>query len=327
MRDTRHALALVTAAALLAVGCSRRTEGTAPAEAPSGPAPASSFATPPASKDGPNLAGTPYETSDRDRKAAAAAEAEAAKPVRKFVNGKLVEDHSPPVLLLMSEFGDESGGTLTVQAFPGDVVYMGLTVQTEGGTPIKGQAVTVTPSQMRTRAVLMKDATDREGYIEFHVMAGAVGRDTIVVTSAGVSRRFVLDVKKPERSEWLGKLDLDGVTSWDLFMAADVKLERDRTESQFPVPLRALDDKPVRVVGFMLPLESTEKQKHFLLSANPPTCFFHPPGGPSSVIEVFADKGVAADFDPMIVEGRLELVENSQAGILYKLHGAKLIAK
>jgi hypothetical protein len=49
----------------------------------------------------------------------------------------------------------------------------------------------------------------------------------------------------------------------------------------------ALNDKPQRVQGFMMPLDPGEKQKHFLLTSVPLTCSFCTPGGPESMVEVF----------------------------------------
>jgi len=91
--------------------------------------------------------------------------------------------------------------------------------------------------------------------------------------------------------------------------------------------VQALKDKTIRLAGFMMPLGINEKQTHFLFSSVPPSCFFHPPGGPSSAVEVFADKGIEMGYDPMVLEGQFELVERSEGGILYKLRSARLIQK
>ena len=148
----------------------------------------------------------------------------------------------------------------------------------------------------------------------------------MTVTAAGIERKFLLDVKVPKSSDWLGELDTKGTTSWELLLSTNVVMQRDLVMAQFTPELSALRDHTIKLAGFMLPLEATDKQKHFLLSANPPACYFHPPGGPSSVVEVFADRGVATSLDPMVVEGKLELVERSAAGVLYKLRASRLVS-
>jgi hypothetical protein len=243
-----------------------------------------------------------------------------------YHNGRLVEDNSPPVIEIISEFQEPSRDKLMVPAYPGDLVYMSLQVQTEGQTPIRNVAVAIR-SQKGNRYLLMTDRTDQDGYLEFHMLASQLGKDDVTVSANGVERDFILDVTPPATNEWLGGLNLKGVTSWDLLMSADVRMERDQVQAHFPFMVQALKDKTIRLAGFMMPLGINEKQTHFLFSSVPPSCFFHPPGGPSSAVEVFADKGIEMGYDPMVLEGQFELVERSEGGILYKLRSARLIQK
>ena len=246
--------------------------------------------------------------------------------VVRYVNGKLVEDSSPPVIQIISEFNNQDHGKVDVPAYPGDMVYMGINVQTEGGTPVRGATVQV-ESPKGNAIVMMGDHTDKEGYLEFRMMASKPGKDRVKVSAAGVDNDFFLDVTDPPRSEWLGGLNLKGVTSWDLLMSANVKIGRDTIDATFPFALETLREKTVRLVGFMLPLGINEKQDHFLFSANPPSCYFHPPGGPTSAVEVFVNGNIEMDQDPMVIEGTLELVPHGEGGMVYKLRDAKLIAK
>ncbi|MDB5976996.1 MAG: hypothetical protein JWR07_3756 [Nevskia sp.] len=259
-------------------------------------------------------------------KSSPALQAKKTQPGVHYHNGKLVEDNSPPVIEIVSEFQEPSHDKLMVPAYPGDLVYMSLQVETEGQTPLKNVSVAIR-SQKGNRYLLMADHTDKDGYLEFHMLAGPIGKDVVTVSALGVERDFILDVTTPSTNEWLGGLDLKGVTSWDLLMSADVKMERDQVEAHFPFMVQALKDKTIRLAGFMMPLGINEKQTHFLLSAVPPSCFFHPPGGPSSAVEVHADKGIEMGYDPIVVEGRFELVERSEGGILYQLREAHVVTK
>lgn len=73
-----------------------------------------------------------------------------------------------------------------------------------------------------------------------------------------------------------------------------------------------------------MPLEPEQKQKHFLLTSSPPSCFFHLPGGPAGAVEVLAPKGIDATWDLLVLDGRLETIERSEMGVVYRLHDAKV---
>jgi hypothetical protein len=66
----------------------------------------------------------------------------------------------------------------------------------------------------------------------------------------------------------------------------------------------------VKVYGFMMPLDQSAKQKRFLLSAFPPHCTFCLPGGPESLVEVIADSPVEFTFEPIVVAGKMAVLEN-----------------
>ncbi|MDB5971790.1 MAG: hypothetical protein JWQ90_4240 [Hydrocarboniphaga sp.] len=270
----------------------------------------------------PSPAGRPFADSLSQSSPALAAK---KKPSVRYKNGKLVSDDSAPIIEVVSEFDNHRDGRIAVPAYPGDILYLGVNVQTEAGTPLKRKPVEIS-SARKTRIVQMSDQTDDEGYLEFHMVAGIAGSDMVTVNAAAVSTIFYIDVTEPPRGEWLAGIDLKGVTPWDVLMSAQLDIGMQAVSATFPKPLQDLQKHRLKLVGFMLPLGVEEKQKHFLLSSNPPSCFFHPPGGPSSVVEVFSDKGVAMSYDPMVIEGEFELVPKSDTGILYKLKSTKLIA-
>lgn len=91
---------------------------------------------------------------------------------------------------------------------------------------------------------------------------------------------------------------------------------------EFAKVLRDLDNKPVKLYGFVLPLSTTPKQKHFLLSPLPTHCPFCVSQGPDSLVEVMARIPVDFNaFDPVVVAGRLELVNDSS--LFYRLLDAE----
>lgn len=90
----------------------------------------------------------------------------------------------------------------------------------------------------------------------------------------------------------------------------------------FTVDVRRLNNKEIEISGFMVPLESGKKIKHFLLNRINPTCAFCPPGRPSEIIEVFAKEGVEWHENLAKFSGRLELVNDGRQRIFFLLKNA-----
>ncbi len=92
--------------------------------------------------------------------------------------------------------------------------------------------------------------------------------------------------------------------------------------ASFSDGVKEMVGKKITLQGFMLPLESTEKFKHFILSKRTPTCFFCPPGTPSEIIEVFSNKAASWDEGIVTVAGTFSLVNNQEMGMFFKLDQA-----
>ena len=93
---------------------------------------------------------------------------------------------------------------------------------------------------------------------------------------------------------------------------------------QFSDTVQALEGEVVQLVGFMLPLEATDEQSHFLLVSTPPSCFFHVPGGPAGAVEVRADTPIAVRWDPIVLSGTFRLIDDPEAGLIYRLEHAQI---
>ena len=92
---------------------------------------------------------------------------------------------------------------------------------------------------------------------------------------------------------------------------------------QFVREIEDLDQKLIRISGYMIPLGYAEEQTHFLISASPGDgCYFHLPGGPESVIEVRAQKGVEFTCDTIEIEGKLSVLRDDPFGLLYRMEDA-----
>jgi len=118
----------------------------------------------------------------------------------------------------------------------------------------------------------------------------------------------------------------DGVVSWKTLAQVEPTKQGDKMVPKFSQEVLDLDSKPVRVQGFILPLDIGDQQQHFLLSAVPPHCPFCMPAGPDAVVEVVAKKKVAYGFEPILLSGKFVVLKDDATGLLYRLTDAEPIA-
>lgn len=114
----------------------------------------------------------------------------------------------------------------------------------------------------------------------------------------------------------------DGIVSWKLLSSVQTKMEKNRVVPIFPGPVQALNAKTVKVQGFMMPLEPGENQKHFLISSVPTTCSFCVPAGPEGLIEVRSKTPVKYSLEPVVLEGKLAVLEKDPYGLFYRVTDA-----
>lgn len=112
------------------------------------------------------------------------------------------------------------------------------------------------------------------------------------------------------------------VVSWKTFGQVEMTRSANRIIPRFAETLAALDQKEVKVQGFMLPLDVGDKHALFILSAVPPTCAFCMPGGPEAVVEVRAKRPLAYTDDAVTVTGKLSVLKDDPTGIFYRLTDA-----
>jgi len=112
------------------------------------------------------------------------------------------------------------------------------------------------------------------------------------------------------------------VVSWKLLAEVELVKQNDRYVPQFSQGVAALDQKEVKLQGFMMPLEMGDKQSHFVLSALPVTCAFCLPGGPEALVEVKTRQPVKYSFDPIVVHGRMSVLKDDPTGVFYRVTDA-----
>ncbi len=104
--------------------------------------------------------------------------------------------------------------------------------------------------------------------------------------------------------------------------AKDAKKTGQNTRPEFGPRLLELDKQEIKLYGFVMPLSTSLKQKHFLLSPLPSHCPYCVNQGPDSLVEVVADTPVEYNqWEPIVVTGKFELVNDTQ--LFYRLNNAK----
>ncbi|MGZ5661828.1 MAG: DUF3299 domain-containing protein [Usitatibacter sp.] len=117
-----------------------------------------------------------------------------------------------------------------------------------------------------------------------------------------------------------------GTVPWKVLQQAKTVQKADkRFGPVFTSDIRKLDSKDVKLYGFMMPLEQTRKQKRFLLASFPPHCPFCMPGGPESMVEVVADEAVEFTYEPIVVAGRMAVLDDDV--VYYRLTHASAVAQ
>ncbi len=118
--------------------------------------------------------------------------------------------------------------------------------------------------------------------------------------------------------------ELKGVVSWNTLAQVKSRTEGKKVIPEFAQPVRALDKQEVRLQGFMLPIVTGERHDHFLLTMRPPHCPFCLSLGPEYIVEVRAKAPIKHTYDPIIVSGQLNVLNDDPFGLYYRLVGAQL---
>ena len=111
---------------------------------------------------------------------------------------------------------------------------------------------------------------------------------------------------------------------WQSLSKAKINLDEKKNVFVAVVPpeVKAMDGKVETVAGFMLPLESTFKHTHFLLSKRTPTCPYCMPGGPVEIIDVYMKTSADYSRDIIFITGKFKIVDDSKSGLYFRLEDA-----
>ncbi|MCS6821730.1 MAG: hypothetical protein NZ551_07660 [Microscillaceae bacterium] len=96
----------------------------------------------------------------------------------------------------------------------------------------------------------------------------------------------------------------------------------------FSAELQKLEGKEIYITGYLIPLEETNRQDYFVLSAYPYNdCYFCGGAGIETVIEVYAQEKIPYSRKPISLKGILKLNTQNSENLLFMLKNATLLAK
>ena len=247
-----------------------------------------------------------------------------------------VEDPSKPVLATdvkevvlegVLEFGyQDEQGRYVIDIFERDRAYLGIKILTPDGRPVVG-AVPNIAIEGSSQLVLNELMSDEVGIMRFEVVGGDMGLDTVSASIGDSKIEYAINVISLRAAGFPTPKEIEGGIPWSELMQARLDYEGFNLVATFPESVQKRSGQTVKLSGFMMPLQPEQKQSHFLLTSNPPSCFFHIPGGPAGSVEVLAPEGIEVSWGPVVVEGRFEPQKSSNMGVVYRLLDAKLVAE
>ncbi len=232
------------------------------------------------------------------------------------------------VIQSQSGYTDERGRNV-IDVIEGYNVNLALSVDTKAGQPViglepkfdlDGTSMLIPPGESTPLT-----STDESGILEFGLTAGKQGMDKLTVSFGENEATVYFNIISLRINDFAAAPTLDGGLNWNELMQTTLSFKDGELNIDFPEVIQQQDGETVRISGFMMPLDSGLKQKHFLLTSAPPHCFFHIPGGPAGVIEVFSEDGIEASWDPVAITGQFQLITNPEMGVIYQMQQAEVV--
>ena len=234
--------------------------------------------------------------------------------------------------ILSSSLYTDAQGRQVIDAIQGYDTDLAITVYDQDGQPVVGLEPdfvfegksSLVPFYLSGRDEY-SSTTDETGLLPFSFRAGEKGMDRLDISVGDSVATLYVNVLGLEINDFPVAPTLSEGLNWYELMRARVDFVDGEMTVDFPKEVQVQDGETVKVSGFIMPLDPGLKQTHFLLTSSPPNCFFHIPGGPAGVIEVFSEDGIEATWDPVVIEGEFELVKASTTGVIYQLKQADVV--
>jgi len=116
------------------------------------------------------------------------------------------------------------------------------------------------------------------------------------------------------------------VVSWRTLSGVKLVKDNGGMALAFNDDILQLDQRELRVQGFMIPLGMGQEQTHFLVSAVPPSCPFCVPAKAAEIVEVLSKKPVTYGTEPIVVGGKFAVLKHEPSGVVYRMSDAIVIA-
>ncbi|MCC5858054.1 MAG: DUF3299 domain-containing protein [Ectothiorhodospiraceae bacterium] len=226
---------------------------------------------------------------------------------------------------------EETGQVQQVTTSTGDRLRLTVELLQGNGDPAAGHTIELL-SEAGNELVARELQTDHRGWAEIELHPVYPGADRLIITAGDARQVVFLQIADSAFGRRMESPDnraaslpeVGGVVPWELL--ADIETREGRYGLPSPVfsdAVRELDRQSVKLQGFMLPLENSERQRHFILTRSPPSCFYCLPDGPEQVVEVHSREPIRFTFDPIVISGTMELLEDSDLGLFYRLKAAR----
>ncbi len=127
----------------------------------------------------------------------------------------------------------------------------------------------------------------------------------------------------------------DGALSWAIFEGVKSHAQRIDLADGYTfevTPVFSQDilnyhEKPVKILGYIFPVETDTADTVYLVGPYPPNCPLHYHAPPNMVVEALASKPFPLTSDPILITGTLRLIPADPDQIFYRLENATFIKK
>jgi hypothetical protein len=152
--------------------------------------------------------------------------------------------------------------------------------------------------------------------------ASAAGFACTATTMGAVSPAQALSLQEAPAHLRLGPPVVDGALDWSQLARAGASMFRDGRISRFPADLHALDGQQVTLAGYMMPFKDADRHSEFMFGALQFHCSGCMMGELNRLVAVKAAEPVAVADGPLVIRGRLRLLEDEASPLFYRLDSA-----
>lgn len=164
----------------------------------------------------------------------------------------------------------------------------------------------------------MKSAMRRRQFLA----ASAAGFACTATAMGAASPAQALSLQDAPAHLRLGPPVVDGALDWSRLARAGASMFRDGRISRFPADLHALDGQEVTLAGYMMPFTDADRHSEFMFGALQFHCSGCMMGELNRMVAVKAAEPVAGADGPLVIRGRLRLLEDEASPLFYRLEAA-----